>query len=162
MLSLLHSLETTSVGTMVRESLYGFPILVGIHILGLVLSVGTLVWFDFRLIGVALQSAAVSRVYRRLIPWATCGFGVMFVTGALLFTGYASAAYQNPFFRIKMSALTLAGLNALMYHLVTERGRKDWDAAHRPPGAARAAGMVSIVLWAVVIMCGRIMSYTMY
>ena len=57
----------------------------------------------------------------------------MFVTGALLFTGYASAAYQNPFFRIKMSALTLAGLNALMYHLVTERGRKDWDAARPSP-----------------------------
>jgi hypothetical protein len=147
---------------MVRESLYGFPILVGIHILGLVLSVGTLVWFDLRLVGVALQSAAVSRVYRRLIPWATCGFGVMFVTGALLFTGYASAAYQNPFFRIKMSALALAGLNALLYHLVTERGRNDWDAAQRPPRAARAAGIVSIALWAVVIMCGRIMSYTMY
>ena len=162
MLDLLHSLEVTRVGTMVRESLYGFPILVGTHIMGLVLSVGTLVWFDLRLLGVALQSVAVSRVYRRLIPWATCGFGVMFTTGALLFTGYASTAYQNPFFRIKMSALALAGLNALLYHLVTERGQKHWDAAERPPGAARAAGLVSIVLWAIVILCGRMMSYTMY
>ena len=109
MLGLLHSLEATGVGTMVRESLYGFPILVGIHILGLVLSVGTLMWFDLRLLGVALQSAAVSRVYRRLIPWATCGFAVMFVSGALLFTGYASGAYQNTYFRIKMSALASRG-----------------------------------------------------
>ena len=100
-----HWLEVTRIGALVRESLYGFPILVAIHIMGLVLSVGMLVWFDLRLLGVALQSAAGLRVYRRLIPWASAGFLVMFISGALLFTGYASAAYQNTFFRIKVSAL---------------------------------------------------------
>ncbi|HUR32157.1 MAG TPA: DUF6644 family protein [Vicinamibacterales bacterium] len=161
-LPLLQALEATAVGTLVRESLYGFPILVGIHILGLVLSVGLLVWFDLRLLGLALQSAAVSRVYRRLIPWASVGFAVMFISGALLFTGYASAAYKNPFFWVKLSALLLAGLNAAFYHAVTERSGFDWDGDARPPGAARAAGGVSIALWAIVIMCGRLMAYTMY
>jgi hypothetical protein len=158
-------LEATRIGLLVRESLYGFPILVGVHILGLALSVGTLVWFDLRLLGVALQAVPVSRVYRRLIPWATAGFLVMLVTGGLLFTGYASAAVKNPFFRIKVAALTLAGVNALFYHfshLVTERGWASWDGDARPPAAARRAGMVSIALWATVILCGRLMAYTMY
>ncbi len=93
MVDTLQALEATQVGTLVRESLYGFPILVGLHILGLTLSVGMLMWFDLRLLGVALTSAPVTRVYRRLIPWATVGFVVMVVTGALLFIGYATSAW---------------------------------------------------------------------
>ena len=158
----LLTLESTAVGTLVRESLYGFPILVGIHILGLVLSVGTFLWFDLRLLGFALRSAAVSRVYRHIIPWAACGFIVMFLSGAMLFTGYATKAYGNPYFRIKVAALLLAGVNAALYHVATERGRAEWDTAIRPPAAARAAGLISLLLWGTVIMCGRLMSYTMY
>ena len=162
MLDICNWLEATSVGTMVRESLYGFPILVAVHIMGLAFSVGMFLWFDLRLAGVALTSSAVSRVYRALIPWATAGFLSMFITGSLLFTGFASAAYKSPFFRIKLLAIALAGVNALVYHLVTERGRSGWDVELRPPSAARAAGMISIALWAVVILCGRMMAYTMY
>jgi len=36
-LPFLKSLEATGVGTIVRESLYGFPILVAIHVMGIVL-----------------------------------------------------------------------------------------------------------------------------
>jgi hypothetical protein len=161
-LSFCHWLEATALGTIVRESLYGFPVLVAIHIMGLVLSVGMLVWFDLRLLGVALQSAPVSRVYRRLIPWASAGYGVMFLSGAILFTGYATQAYQNTFFRIKVAALLLAGINAAFYHLVTERDRPAWDEAPQVPSAARTAGALSIALWATVILCGRLMAYTMY
>lgn len=161
-LDLCHWLETTAVGTLVRESLYGFPILVGLHIMGLVLSVGMLLWFDLRLLGLALRPVAVSRVYRRLIPWATIGYAVMLMTGGLLFIGYASTAYENVFFRVKLAAMLLAGANALVYHRVTERNRSAWDASARLPAGARAAGLASLVLWAIVILSGRMMAYTMY
>ena len=162
MATFLLTIENTALGTLVRESLYGFQIVVGIHILGLVFSVGTFLWFDLRLLGWTLRSAAVSRVYRQVIPWATCGFLVMFLSGAMLFTGFATRAYGSPYFAVKVAAILLAGANAALYHLVTERGRTEWDAASRPPAAARAAGMMSILLWATVIVCGRLMAYTMY
>lgn len=162
MQTLLHQLETTPLGILVRESLYGFPILVGIHIMGLVLSVGMLLWFDLRLLGFALESAAVSQVYRRLIPWATAGFTVMFITGGMLFVGYATQAYQNRFFRIKIAMLLLAGINAMVYHLVTERDRPQWDVEARLPRAARMAGVISLLAWGTIIVCGRMMAYTMY
>ncbi|MEQ1727470.1 MAG: DUF6644 family protein [Vicinamibacterales bacterium] len=162
MLDTLHALEATQVGTLVRESLYGFPILVGLHILGLTLSVGMMLWFDLRLLGVALTTAPVTRVYRRLIPWASAGFVVMLVTGSLLFTGYAASAWGSPYFRVKVAALVLAGFNALVYHRSTERGIARWDADVRPPRAARLAGAASLLAWALVILCGRMMAYTMY
>ncbi len=91
-------LEQTGVGVVVRESLWVFPILVSIHILGLTVSVGTLVWFDLRLLGVGIRHCSVSRLYRRLMPWILASFFVMIVSGGMLFTGFAILAYENVFF----------------------------------------------------------------
>lgn len=155
-------LESTSLATLIRESQYGFSVVVGFHILGLTLSVGTLVWFDLRLLGVSMRGCRVSDVYRRLSPWLLTGFSVMFITGAMLLTAFATSAYGNLYFRIKAVALALAGVNALVYHFTTERTIARWDKAARPPLAARIAGLTSIVVWASVIVAGRMMSYTMF
>ncbi len=162
MTSTLQWLESTGIGTLVRESLYGFPVVVGLHLLGLAVAIGSLVWFDLRLVGAVLTSVPVSRVYRQMMPWAASGFVVSFVTGALLFIGYASSAYVNPYFWLKMSALVVAGINAAYYHLVTEAGRGQWDLTAPPPAAVRVAGLVSLLAWTVVILSGRAMAYTMY
>ena len=155
-------LESTSLAILIRESLYGFAIVVGLHILGLTLSVGTLLWVDLRMLGVSLQSLRVSAVYRGLAPWFLAGFALMFISGATLFTAFATSAYANVYFRIKIVALLLAGANALAFHVVTQRQSATWDHAPRPPAAARIAGLTSIVLWALVILAGRMMSYTMF
>jgi hypothetical protein len=155
-------LEQSAVGVMVRESLWGFQIVVALHILGLMLSVGTLVWFDLRLLGVSMRRVPVSEVYRQLAPWSAVGFVTMFVTGSMLAAAYATRAYSNPYFRIKMLALAVAGVNALFYHVVTERRISEWDGHETPPGPARLAGLISIAIWAVVVMAGRLISYTLY
>lgn len=155
-------LEATPVGLLVRESLYGFPILVGLHPLGIALSIGTLLWVDLRLLGVSLRRCRVSNVYRSLAPWFAVGFTVMFVTGGMLFIGYATSAYANPYFRFKIAAIGLAGVNALIYHFTVGRRESSWDDAPRPPAAARASGVASLVIWAGVIVAGRMISYTMF
>ena len=155
-------LEESPAGLMVRESLWGFQIVVAIHIVSLAFSVGLLVWFDLRLLGLGVRPSRVSEVYRQLIRWAGFGFVSMFVTGGLLFTGFATSAIGNVFFRAKLLLIAAAGANALLYHLVTEHGAPVWDEDERPPAAARLAGLVSIVVWTLVVLCGRMMSYTMF
>jgi Family of unknown function (DUF6644) len=162
LLSMCEWLESTPIGVVVRESLYGFPILAGIHILGLTISVGTLVWFDLRLAGVSMPHFPIAALYRRLMPVMLVGFSVMFISGALLFTGFATKAYGNVYFRLKLAAIVLACVNAAFYHLVTERRIARWNDAARPPLPVRFAGITSIVVWAMVIMAGRMMSYTMF
>jgi hypothetical protein len=155
-------LEATWIAVLVRESLWGFPLVVAIHILGLTVSIGTLVWFDLRLLGVVMRRIPVSRVYRQLAPWLLTGFVVMFASGIALFMAFATDAFGNLYFRIKAAAILLAAVNALAYHFTTERGIGRWDAAPRPPAGARLAGLVSILLWVTVILSGRMMSYTMF
>jgi hypothetical protein len=163
--SILHAcewLEGTPVGLLVRESPYAFPILVAIHIVGLTLSVGIVVWWDLRLLGVSMRDSPASVVYRQLMPWAFAGFVVMLASGALLVTGFATAAYGNVYFRAKLVAILLAIVNAFAYHAVTERRIAQWDTSTRAPLPARMAGLISMALWAIVILAGRMMSYTLY
>jgi len=155
-------LEGTAFGAIARESLYGFQILVGIHILGIVFSVGTLLWMDLRMLGLTLQSARLSEVYRSLAPWFVAGFAVMAVSGTALFAGFATSAYGNTFFRIKLAAMGLAAVNALVYHVLGRRMPAAADAAPAPPPAVRLAGLASLLLWGSVILAGRMMSYTLF
>ncbi len=158
----LEWLENTAPAVLARDSLYGFQILVGIHLLGIILSVGTLMWLDLRLMGVVMRGSRVSDLNRTLAPWFLVGFVFMFASGLMLFTGYANAAYGNLFFRIKMLIIVLAGVNALVFHFTTGRTMPVWDDALPPPPAVRFAGLSSLVFWTIVILAGRMMSYTMF
>ena len=161
MLSICEWLEETAIATLIRESTWGFAILVTIHIMALGLSAGVVFWFDLRLLSATLLRWPVSTLYRRLAPWMLSGFLVMFVSGGLLLTAHATKAYVNVFFWIKASALMLAGVNALVFHFVTERQIERWDKGQTPV-SARLAGLTSILIWTIVILAGRMMSYTMY
>jgi len=99
-------LESTAVASLVRETVWGFPIVVAMHIVGITLSVGMIMWFDLRLLGVVLRDTPVSRVYRGVIPWAATGFALMFVSGGMLLAAYATAAHtcRNKLSRVRRSS----------------------------------------------------------
>ena len=161
MLEILEWLEGTTLAAIARESLYGFQVLVGIHILGLIFSGGVLLWLDLRMIGVCLKGYPLSEVYRALSKWFIVGFSAMFLSGITLFSGFATSAYENVFFRIKILVIILAGINAVTFHVLVRRIPAHADSAD-PGASVRVAGVLSIVFWAAVILCGRMMSYTLF
>ena len=160
---LLEWLQGTAFGAIARESLYGFQILVGIHLLGLIFSVGILIWVDLRMLGLCMTSYRLSDIYRELSKWFSVGFAVMFLSGIALFAGFAADAYENTFFRIKISIIALAGLNAIAFHFLLKRMPADADLPGRSTAPfVKVAGGASIAFWVIVILCGRMMSYTLF
>jgi len=153
----LQALEHNPIGELVRES--WFPYLEGTHVLALSLSVGTVMWFDLRLLGATMRSRSVSEVFQSLKGWMFAGFSVMFVTGTLLFAAHATKAYASRSFRVKLALLLLAGINMLVFHLTIDRRRVEWDDTPIPPVGARLAGLLSLVLWLSVITAGRLVAY---
>jgi hypothetical protein len=154
-------LQDTDFASGIRYSAYLYPLLEGTHVLGLAFSVGTILWFDLRLLGVTMRRDPVSYVFNQLRPWMTAGFLVMLVTGSLLFSSRAAEAYVSNYFRIKIGLLVLGGLNVLIFHTTIDRRRAAWDTAERPPFRARMAGLVSLILWFSIIAAGRIMAYNL-
>lgn len=161
MIEMFQWLEGTGLGRIARESLYGFQVLVGIHILGLILSVGPLLWVDLRMLGLSLKGQKLSEVHDTLSMWFIVGFGIMGLSGAALFAGFATSAYENVYFRIKIAVIVLAGINAVVFHTLVRRLPVQADSG-RPAGLTRLAGFLSLAFWATVILCGRMMSYTLF
>ena len=148
----------SSVG--IRESTYLFPLIEGVHLLGIGLSVGMLCWFDLRLVGLAMTDQTVSNVWKRVMPTAFAGFIVMFASGGLLFWGEAATAYNSMDFWIKMGLLVLAGLNAGYFELFTHKHAGEWDLLTNLPLKAKLAGAFSLLLWVAIIVTGRTMAYS--
>lgn len=152
-------LEQTRLAIAISESVWVFPIIEGSHILALPLSVGMILMFDLRLLGVAFQGRSASRLMPDVVRWSKLGFAVMFITGALLFMTHASQAYDNAFFRAKLVFLLMLGTNAAVFQIVFYPKMAQWEDGGRAPLGARVCGGLSLIVWLGVIICGRTMAY---
>src|SRR5579863_3944086 len=114
-------LNETRIAIAVRESDFAFPIIETVHVLGITLMAGTIAMMDLRLLGVILKKDRVSDVARLILPLTWIGFGLMFVSGSLLFAAEALKSYDNPAFRLKMLLLLIAGANPLIFHSTVYR-----------------------------------------
>ncbi len=154
-----HWLYHTSLATSIRESTLAFPIIEGTHVLGLAISVGIIMFLDFRFLRFAFRDVPVSRLMRQVGPWMITGIAVMFITGFLLFFAEAEKAYTNTFFRVKIALLILAGVNALIYQLKYFPRMAEWDTSDSIPVGVKAIAWLSLIFWFVIIICGRTMAY---
>lgn len=159
MLNFVHWLQNTTWAIALRQSDFFFPLVEGTHILSLSLSVGMLLMFDLRLLEVAFKREPVTVVLREVMKWAIPGFGLMFLTGLLLFVCQAEKVYTNTNFRLKFLFMVLAGLNALFYQIKYYPRTAEWDKPASIPVGVRVIAILSLILWAGVITFGRTMAY---
>jgi hypothetical protein len=151
----------TSMSVAIRESIWTYPIIESVHVLGLTLFLGLLLLWDTRLLGFVLRRVPASRLWRQLFPWIAFGAVIITISGTLLFWSDPVKFYGNIFFRIKLLALGLAAANAAAYHLGIERRIVEWDTA-ATPRAAKIAGATSIGVWALVVVVGRLIAYNWF
>lgn len=161
-LAFLEWLENTSGSIAIRESILFYPLVETTHVLTLCLFLGLTALWDLRLLGLAMRRVPVSEVGGRLLPWAVAGFALMVVSGGLLFYSGPLRAAQNIFFQVKMVMIVLACLNALVFHKTVYRRVEVWDREAVIPLRARAAGFLSLVLWAGVVVAGRMQAYNWF
>ena len=162
LLSVVEWLASTRWSIALHESLFVYPLVESTHVLTLGLFVGLAIILDLRLLGLVFRRVPVSEVTARLLPWTKVGFVVMAVTGVLLFYAIPVRTYQSIFFRVKVAMLLLAGLNVWLFHSRVEPRVADWDLAPVTPRAARVAAMVSLVLWAGIVVAGRMIAYNWF
>lgn len=155
-------LYDSEIGTALRESIYAFPLVEGLHLIGLAFSVGLLFFVDLRLLGVFLPQVAVQDLLRPLRPWILGGFFITFVTGFLLFIAGATKVITLSVFYYKLLFIALAGINALVFEIKWGRQANSWGAQIVLPGNIRLAGFLSLGLWSLVVICGRLIPYLSY
>jgi hypothetical protein len=150
--------EQTSLAVALREHPWLYPAVEIGHILSFAVLIGAAAMFDLRLLGVS-RGVSVNGLARHLLPWARIGLGIAAPTGVLLLIPDATAIASNRAFQVKLVLIALAILNAGVFHRWTARSIATWDVAGPTPLGARLAGIVSLVLWAGVVTCGRLIAY---
>ena len=114
--------KQTPLGTAIAESRYAFPIIEGVHLIGLSISVGLLFFTDLRLMGVLFRKVPLHDVLRQLRPWVLGGFAVIFALRRAAVSRRSARCWStSPAFAFKLVFIALAGLNALYFEFVIAR-----------------------------------------
>ena len=153
------SIETSAIGAYVKESIWAYPALETMHIIGLGLVFGSIIAFDLRVLGLH-KDLPLARLAQHLLPWVWTGFVLNATSGVLLFTSDAVDFSTNPALQWKLGLIGLAGLNALVFQLRIKPGAAPWDRDAPAPAAARLSAALSIILWVAIIIAGRMIAYT--
>lgn len=156
-MELLASLEESSLALWVAESLWGYPLMLSLHVIGLAMAVGVFAMRDLALLGVIGVSASG---LKSLLPIGWIGLAVNASSGAALFSSQATFFVTSTPFLLKIGAILLATICAA----VVGKRLKALDPASpdgeaRQPSVPRALPVLSLCLWTGAIVAGRLIAY---
>jgi hypothetical protein len=155
---LLQALEHGGVGEAMRNSIWLYPAVETLHIVGFILLVGAVLMFDLRVLGVS-RRVSVRMLASHLLPWGTAALVLIVPAGLLMFASDAAAMVGNRAFVLKMVLLMVAGINAAAFHLGPFRSVEAWDQGVATPLPARLHAAASVLLWLGIVACGRMIAY---
>ena len=145
--------EATYLGTVVRESIWLFPIIEAVHLVALCVLGGAVLLVDMRLLGLGLTGQRPSVLAGHVRPWLVGALAVMLSTGVLLFLSEAIKCFYNTSFWVKMTTLPFA---IAFTFAVKHRALDGLDSSAR----SRVLGAVSVALWFTVAAAGRWIGYS--
>jgi hypothetical protein len=134
---------------MVRESLWLFPVVEAIHLVGLSLLGGALLIVDLRLLGVGLKGSTIEKIARHARPWLLLAFVILLSTGVVLFLSEAIKCYYNTAFWVKITTLPVA---LTFTFAVRERFTRN---AMYTTAYSQWIGSADLLLWFIVAAGGR-------
>lgn len=143
-------LEAGPIGTMARETAWLYPTANLVHLLGLVLLIGSIGVVDLRLIGL-FRSLPLPALSRALTPFAICGLLFLAASGTLLFAADATALAKSSRFQLKLVLIAIALCNALLFRFA-------WQ-GEEPRLLLRLLAAASITLWLLIAALGRLIAY---
>ena len=125
--AVLHWLQDLSLPTAIRENDNLFPWFESVHVLAIVVVVGSISIVDLRLLGIASRDRPVGRLLHDVLRITWGAFAVALIAGSLLFSARAIDYAHNFYFQGKMVLMALATtlatapvLQVLMPSTVTE------------------------------------------
>ncbi len=155
---MFESLENSAVALWVGESLYGYPFMLGLHVVGLAIVVGIFLMRDLRLLGCFTGISYESIDGLKRLAWV--GFIINAISGCFLFTSQATTFASSTPFLLKISMIFLAAICAAIIQNRMRDEATAWDSSGAvADGSVKAIAFVSLILWMGAIIAGRLTAY---
>ena len=148
-------LEASPFGALMRESAWLYPTVNLLHLLGLVLLLGAMLFLDLRLLGAA-RRLPLAPLYAWLSGFAAAGLLIQLVSGVALFAADATPLLANPLLRLKLLLVQLGIGNALLFRW---RFATRLTSGDKMPPTARLQAGLSLGVWLAVMAAGRLLAY---
>lgn len=143
--------EATTLGRVIRNSEYAFPMIEFVHLAALAVIGGAVLIVDMRLLGLGLRKTSVAELARDAQPWVTGSLVIMLITGISLYASEATKCYASAAFWIKMVSLLLA----MIFTYTIKKRVTAGDEKTFSIGTSKLVGAVSLLLWFGVAWGGR-------
>jgi hypothetical protein len=143
--------EQSRAGETIRDSLWLFPVIEAVHLVGLGLVAGSVLVVDLRLLGFGLWRQPVEQLAEDAEPWLIGSLALMLASGSLLFLSEATKCYYSIPFWIKMTSLFLV----LAFTFTVRRRVIRMKLNLHQPLLGKATACVSLGLWFGVAWGGR-------
>jgi len=147
----LFMLEDSALGLLISSSIWGYPIALSLHALGMGVLVGISVMLALRVMGFvqAIPTSAILPYWRLAIA----GFIVNLLSGTALFMGSASSLASNWAFFAKFGCLIVSLILTRRLVQVSFRTTEDTTKDNR------VLAIGTLAAWAATIIFGRIIGY---
>jgi hypothetical protein len=134
-------MSQSALGEAMRESLYGFPIAEMVHLTGLGLLLGAMIFFNGRFFGIGMKRQSAAELASDFAPWVRLALVLMVISGIPMFAMKAEDLWSI-YLTTYSTKMGLIAAAVLLYYFVqvplARRGRM---------GLGMVAAVVSLVLW---------------
>jgi Co/Zn/Cd efflux system component len=141
--------EEGPVGLFIRESLWGYPIVLSSHAVGMATVMGVVVALNMRVLGFAKGLSIPA--FDRLLVVAWIGFIINLVSGLILFAGTSTTYFFQGTFQLKIGSILLGGV---LMKLVLNAVRDN-----KSPAVQKLLAFLCLVSWTTGMVTGRLMAY---
>ena len=154
---MLDWLESTGIARVVQESVWGYPIVLSGHAVGMAILVGIVLMINFRVLGFA--SAVPVASLRPMFRVAMIGLVVNVISGTMLFMANANSFFESNPFRIKAILLVTGGILLAMMPRRLFAASAGTAGAEPFDGNAKGLAIAAILVWIGVVVSGRLIAY---
>lgn len=151
---------STALSKWFGDNAWIIPISQSIHIVCIAVVFGSATVISMHLLGIGKPGRSASQTVLTLVPWMYRALIVLLCTGILQTVAEPVRQFITPEFWWKM--LLIVGVLTMTIILSRSvRGNPAaWDSRASRPGAAKAFAVISLALWATIIVLGRLIGYT--
>ena len=159
LLDLSFWITETSISLFMVENFWMVPIAQVFHILAIGAAFGATLMLSLRVNDKATCGLTVAQAASRYIRWCWWGLAVIAISGFFMLLAEPLRNMVNAVFWIKMILLALTILITISFHGGIRKAALAGGPNWRAGSGARSSAWAIVVLWCLIMVCGRWIAY---
>jgi len=142
-------LEESPLGIFIRESLWGYPIVLSSHAIGMATVMGVVVALNLSVLGYAKGISILAFDKLFIVGWL--GFLINLVSGLILFCNTPTTYFFQGSFQLKIGAIVVGGILMKVVMNSVRAGNSET--------VTKIYSFACIACWFIAMITGRLMAY---